>query len=195
LEGLFHPSSHAAQSEQTLAEGRIMHPRSLIPMLAVVASCSASATPPRDTRAADEAAIEAAMKDYTAAILANDAAKVASWWTEDALYIDRAAPAVHGRAGLESLVKGELGAMSVTAASVEKDDLAVSGDLAYFIGRYHEVLQPRQGAALEDGGRFVFIWKRQSDGTWKIARSVGTDLAKAAGAAPAAQKDSSKKSG
>jgi hypothetical protein len=41
----------------------------------------------------------------------------------------------------------------------------------------------------------VFIWKRQSDGTWKIARSVGTDLAKAAPAAPAAQKDSSKKSG
>jgi ketosteroid isomerase-like protein len=128
-----------------------MHPRSLIPMLAVVASCSSSATPPRDTRAADAAAIEAAMKDYTAAILANDAAKVASWWTEDALYIDRAAPAVHGRAGLDSLVKGELGAMSVTAASVEKDDLAVSGDLAYFIGRYHEVLQPRQGAAVEDG--------------------------------------------
>ena len=86
-----------------------MHPRSLIPMLAVVTSCSASATPPRDTRAADEAAIEAAMKDYTAAILANDAAKVASWWTEDALYIDRAAPAVHGRAGLDSLVKRELG--------------------------------------------------------------------------------------
>ena len=157
-----------------------MHPRSLIPMLAVVASCSASATPPRDTRAADEAAIEAAMKDYTAAILANDAAKVASWWTEDARYM---------RANFAN------GCAIATAASVEKDDLAVSGDLAYFIGRYHEVLQPRQGAAVEDAGRFVFIWKRQSDGTWKIARSVGTDLAKAAGVAPAAQKDSSKKSG
>jgi uncharacterized protein (TIGR02246 family) len=195
LEGFFHPSSHAAHSEQTLAEGRIMHPRSLVLMLAVVASCSSSATPPRDTRASDESAIEAAMKDYTAAILSNDAAKVASWWTDDALYIDRAAPAIHGRAGLDSLVKGELSGMSVTAVSVEKDDLAVSGDLAYFIGRYREVLQPRQGAAVENAGRFVFIWKRQLDGTWKIARSVGTDLAKAAAAAPVEAKDSSKKSG
>lgn len=164
-------------------------------MLALVASCSSSASQSRDTQVADEAAIEAAMKGYTADILSNDAAKIASWWTEDALYIDRAAPAVHGRAGLDSLVKGELGAMSITAASVEKDDLAVSGDLAYFIGRYHEVFQPRQGAAVENAGRFVFIWKRQSDGTWKIARSIGTDLAKAAAAAPVVVKDSSKKSG
>src|SRR5689334_21207477 len=34
LEGPFHPSSHAAHGEQTLAEGRIMHPRSLVLMLA-----------------------------------------------------------------------------------------------------------------------------------------------------------------
>ena len=194
LEGLFHPSSHAAQSEQTLAEGRIMHPRSLILSFAVVASCSSSASQPRDTKAADESAIEAAMRDYTANIRANDPAKVVSWWADDAMYIDRAAPTVLGRAKLESLLKGEFAAVTIKDVTVERDDIAVSGDLAYFIGRYHEVMQPRTGAAFENSGRFVFIFKRQPNGTWKIARSVGTDLAKGT-ASPEAKKDSSKARG
>jgi hypothetical protein len=54
------------------------------------------------------------------------------------------------------------------------------------VGRYREVLQPRVGAVLDNRRRFVFIWKRQADGSWKIARSVGTDLAKDAAATPAA---------
>ena len=172
-----------------------MHPRSLILMLTVVASCSSSAARSGDTQAADESAIEAAMKGYVADVLTNDAAKIASWWVDDAIYIDRAEPTIRGRAGVDSLVRSMHGTMSVTAASVEKDDLAVSGDLAYFLGRYHEVLQPRQGAPVDVRGRFVFIWKRQSDGTWKITRSVGTDLAKVAAVAPAGGMDSSKARG
>ena len=34
LEVIFHPSSHTAHGEHTLAEGRSMHPRSLVLMLA-----------------------------------------------------------------------------------------------------------------------------------------------------------------
>jgi ketosteroid isomerase-like protein len=92
------------------------------------------------------------------------------------------------------VLKGMFATMSVTKATVEKDELSVSGDLAYYLGRYEEVFQPRQGDAIHNRGRFVFIWKRQADGSWKIARSVGTDLA-AAAAAPVAGKDSSKAKG
>jgi len=44
-------------------------------------------------------------------------------------------------------------------------------------------------------GRFMFIWKRQADGSWKIARSVGTDLAGPTATTPAATSDSSKRRG
>ena len=172
-----------------------MHPRSLILMLATVAGCSSSSQQSRDTQAADVAAIEAAMQGYVADIRTSNATKIASWWTEDAIYIDRAEPAIRGRAGMDSLMRGMHGAILITAASVEKDDLAVSGDLAYFLGRYHEVLQPRQGASVDYRGRFVFIWKRQPDGAWRIARSVGTELAKGAAVAPSPAKDASTPSG
>lgn len=171
-----------------------MHPRSLALVLAVVlASCSSSSAA-RTSRADDEAAVAAAMDRYVTDIHTNDATKIASWWTDDAIYIDRSAPAIVGRAGLEAMLKGELATLSVTKATVNKDELSVGGDLAYYIGSYEEVLQPRQGDALHNRGRFVFIWKRQADGSWKIARSVGTDLA-AAPPAPAGATDSSKAKG
>jgi ketosteroid isomerase-like protein len=171
-----------------------MNWRSLILMLAVAASCSSSASPSARFPAGDEAAIEAAMKGYVADIRSSDATRIASWWTEDALYIERAEPTVRGRAALDSLPRRLLAETKVIDASVEKDDLAVSGDLAYFLGRYREVLQPRTGAPVHNRGRFVFIWRRQPDGTWTIARSLGADLAKDAAAQPAG-KDTMKKSG
>jgi uncharacterized protein (TIGR02246 family) len=195
LEVLFHPSSHAARSEQTLAEGRIMHPRSLTLMLAVVASCSSSASPSSNAQAADEAAIDAAMQRYVADIRSNDATKIASWWTEDAVYIERAAPTVRGRAELEALLKRILTDAKVTDVSVEKDEVTVTGDLAYFLGGYREVLQPRQGPVLDNRGRFLFIWKRQGDGTWKIARSVATEPAQDSVAAPSRGGDSTRARG
>jgi ketosteroid isomerase-like protein len=124
----------------------------------------------------------------------SDATKIASWWTEDAIYIDRSEPTIVGRAGLESMLKGILATMSLTKVSVNKDEISASGDLAYYIGSYEEALQPRQGVPLYNRGRFIFIWKRQADGSWKIGGSVGADLA-AAAAAPAAEKDSSKAKG
>jgi uncharacterized protein (TIGR02246 family) len=142
----------------------------------------------------DEAAVAAAMERYVADIQTSDAAKIASWWTDDAIYIDRSDPTIVGRTELESSLKGLFATLSVTKASVEKDELSVSGDLAYFLGRYDEVLQPRQGEPLHNRGRFVFLWKRQLDGSWKVARSVGTDLATAP-SAPTVAKDSSKAKG
>jgi len=144
----------------------------------VAAACSPSPAS-RSTAAADEQALAAAMKDYQAALESNDAGKIASWWTEDAVFINRAGPTVHGRAALDSMVKGFIGTMRLTSVTVETDEIVVSGDYGYYLGRYDEVLQ-RQGSAAgeHDRGRFIFIWRRQPDGSWKVARGMGTDLAK-----------------
>jgi len=160
----------------------------------VLASCASSSPPARTSSADDEAAVAAAMNRYVADIRTSDATKITSWWTDDAIYIEKNEPTVIGRTGLESMLKGVLATMTVSSATVNKDDLSVSGDLAYFLGSYEEVLQPRQGDAIHNQGRFVFIWKRQPDGSWKIARSVGTTLA-AAAAVPAVGKDSSNAKG
>ena len=112
--------------------------------------------------------------------------------TQDAVFIDRAGPTIRGRAGIDSLVRGLLATMSLVDAKVDKDDLSVSGDLAYYIGRYDESWRPRQGALVHDRGRFLFVWQRQADGTWKIARSIGTDPARGSTPSSPAAADSAK---
>lgn len=141
----------------------------------LVVACSSPA-PAHPSAADDQQAIAKAMTEYVAAMKSNDPAKIASWWTDDAVFIDRAAPTVRGRAALDSVIKSMLAAARLTDAAVVTEEIAVSGDLAYFIGRYDEFLQPKTGALVRSGGRLIFVWKRQPDGSWKIARNVSTDL-------------------
>jgi len=173
-----------------------MKPRHLtLAFCVAITSCSSrSGAPPRDA-AADSAAVATAMQRYVADIRTSDASKIASWWTDDAVYIDRKDATIHGRAALDATLQRLLATTKVVDAAVESDDLSVSGDLAYFLGRYDETLRPSTGEPVHNSGRFVFIWKRQNDGSWKIARSVGTDLAEGGPAAPSSSGDSSKTKG
>jgi uncharacterized protein (TIGR02246 family) len=173
-----------------------MNPRHLTLALAgVISSCSSGSDHPARDAVADSTAIASAMQAYTADIRTSDASKIASWWTDDAVYIDRKDATIHGRAALDSTLRRILATAKVTDAVVETDDISVGGNLAYFLGRYDETLQPPTGDAVHNRGRFMFIWKRQDDGSWKIARSVGTDLAEPTATTPAAMSDSSKRKG
>jgi len=139
-------------------------------------ACSSPAPASRPSVAADEQAIAKAVTEYVAAMKSNDPVKIASWWTDDAVLIDRASPTVRGRAALDTLVRSMFAAARLTDATLVTEEIAVSGDLGYFIGRYDESFQPQTGAALHNRGRLILVWKRQPDGSWKIARNVGTDL-------------------
>jgi len=144
----------------------------------LVAACSSSARAPADSAssASDEQVIATAMNDYVATLKTNDASKIAAWWTDDALYIDRKDPTLRSRAALDSSLRKIFETAQISDVTVETDDIARSGDLAYFIGRYDETLRMQKGDTVHNRGRFAFMWKRQPDGSWKIAGSVGADV-------------------
>jgi len=48
-------------------------------------------------------------------------------------------------------------------------DVGGVADLGYTIGTYHMTLPGSDGSIVEIDGKYVSIWKRQSDGSWKIA--------------------------
>ncbi len=53
-----------------------------------------------------------------------------------------------------------------------KADLGASGDIGYTQGTYEVTVN---GAT--EKGRYVTVWKKQSDGTWKIAQDIGNSEA------------------
>ena len=47
-----------------------------------------------------------------------------------------------------------------------------AADLGYTIGTYHMTLPGSDGSISEFDGKYLTIWKRQSDGNWKVAVDV-----------------------
>jgi uncharacterized protein (TIGR02246 family) len=51
-------------------------------------------------------------------------------------------------------------------------EVAASGDLAYSIGTNQIEMPMPDGTTAIDRGKAVTIWKKQSDGTWKVAADI-----------------------
>jgi uncharacterized protein (TIGR02246 family) len=136
--------------------------------------CAAPANPPSVDTAAVRDSITALMTEYVTALRNNDPSGVTALWTDDAVYMDAGTPTVIGRAAFDSLVQGIFSTSRLTEVTENTDEILVDHDLAVQRGRYLEVLQPQRGTPVTLRGRYLFVWRRQPDGTWKIARGMGT---------------------
>ncbi len=145
---------------------------SLVAALAI-AACAQQPAPPPDTRAADEAAIRAAITEWSAAAAAKDAAKFATFYTEDAVIMLEKAPDIHGlpaiRDGLAGMMKDPNFALSFAPDSVT---VARSGDLAYETGHYVMTMSGADGKPAPENGHYIVVWRKQADGVWKVAADV-----------------------
>ena len=122
--------------------------------------------------AAARTAIDAANTDAMAALVAGDVAKWASHYTDDAILMFPNAPAMRGRAGLEAGVKAMLVTMSITDVKFSTEDVLLSGDIAVETGSNEITMTPTGGKPMVDKGKYITVWKRQADGSWKIMRDV-----------------------
>jgi uncharacterized protein (TIGR02246 family) len=141
-----------------------------------LAGCAAEAPPPvepPDTRDADEAAIQAAVEEWSTAAQAKDAEKFASFYTEDAVLMMESAPDVHGITALREAMGGMMQdphfSLSFAADNVV---VARSGDLAYETGSYTLTLSDPEGNPSTQRGHYVDVWRKSADGTWRVAVDV-----------------------
>lgn len=144
--------------------------------LVVVLSLGACSQPPPpqpveppDTRAADEAAIRAAAKEWASAAVAKDAEKFASFYAEDATLMLGNAPDVKGATAIREAVGGMMQdakfALSFEPTAVQ---VARSGDIAYELGTYSlTTTNPKTKKPATEKGNYVVVWKKQADGKWK----------------------------
>jgi ketosteroid isomerase-like protein len=47
-------------------------------------------------------------------------------------------------------------------------DVAKSGDLAYILGSYTMTTKVAKGKPVTDRGKYLAVWKKQVDGSWKV---------------------------
>ena len=142
-----------------------------------VAACSNSGTKtapqPPDTRAADEAAIRAAVIEWSKAAQAKDVNKAVSFYADDAMQFVDKGPLVKGkdniRTGWEQMLTLPGSGLTFATTGVE---VARSGDMAYEYGTYDFAKADKKGNVIDEKGKYVLVWKKQADGSWKVAADI-----------------------
>lgn len=143
----------------------------LSPFLAlfVLLACQPPPGEPAPLAEEDSAAIREAVESIRQAVLDGDWATYAAQFAEDGVLLPPNGPAVEGRQAIE-----EWGSRySVSAFTINQLNLEGRGDLAYRRGTFSITLSPPgMEEAVSDEGKFIEIWKRQEDGTWKAAVDI-----------------------
>jgi uncharacterized protein (TIGR02246 family) len=123
-----------------------------------------------DTRAADEATLRTLSKDWSASAQAKDAVKFVSFYADDAAVMLGNAPDIKGLPAIREALTGMMQDPAF-ALSFETDDVVVarSGELAYETGSYSMTLTGPDKKPATEKGHFVAVWRKQADGTWKVA--------------------------
>ena len=130
-------------------------------------------TAPPDTRAADERAIHDADLAFSKAAATKDLERWVSFYADDASVFLSNAPVLAGkeaiRKSLGEMMKNPGFAISWTPGKVE---VARSGDLGYSTGAYEMTLNNPKGKPETDRGKYVTVWEKQADGSWKAVADI-----------------------
>jgi uncharacterized protein (TIGR02246 family) len=118
-------------------------------------------------------AIEAANTKFVEAVKRGDTTvAIADNYADDAIVMAPGAESWRGREAVRKGFAGMATQMPVKEFSLKTDDVMVGGDLAVETGAYEMTMQPKTGREVKDKGKYVVVWKRQADGSWKIVRDV-----------------------
>ena len=102
-----------------------------------------------------------------------DASLIAGLFAEDGVLLGRNGKFFKGPQQILERQKVVMaGAGKGVKATVTTVDLWLDGDTAYEAGKYSYKFQEK-GKPVSEEGRYVTIWKRQGDGSWKIVMDMG----------------------
>jgi uncharacterized protein (TIGR02246 family) len=134
------------------------------------ATATLAGAPATDVAAVRQA-IEAQNARFSAAAVKADTATIAGLYTDDAIVMGPNSPALHGH---DAIAKGfaEMSAMKLTGLKLQTQDVIVAGDYAIETGAYDLNAAPPKAKPVHDVGKYIVVWKKQTDGSYKLLRDI-----------------------
>lgn len=132
--------------------------------------------------AADLASAERAIREteveWSKVAGAKDVEKFISFYASDAAVLAPGAPTAVGteaiRKGINQLFSAPGLSLSFQTSNV---GVASGGDIAYTYGTYTMAMNDPSGKPMTDRGKYVTVYKKQADGTWKaVVDTFNSDL-------------------
>jgi ketosteroid isomerase-like protein len=161
----------------------------LLTVLVVASSCTSGSdgSVTQQGGAAPNAAavrqsIEAGNAALIAALQKGDSLGAAAVYDDSGMVMPSEMPAAAGRAGIVSFWSGMSGMFTVSNMKLTVGDVVASGDLASETGRFELTLTPKAkgGKPILDKGKYLVVWKKQADGSYKMLRDMWNSDAPAA---------------
>lgn len=156
-----------------------------VPAILLILACSPSSPPATtDTGTAaakttstnadvDKAAVSKAHDVLEGSYRTSDCNMMVSNAANDAVVEPPNTASAKGVDGIRSWCTPMFTQMKTKSLNVSNKDVDLSGDIAVDRGDYDWTLTPAKGGAnVRSQGRYITIWHRQSDGSWKWTRLI-----------------------
>jgi uncharacterized protein (TIGR02246 family) len=117
----------------------------------------------------DRTMIDAVRDRFLGAYNAGDATALATCCSQDAVQLPPNEPAVRGREAIRARYQAQFDHFACQLA-VTTEELKITGDLSFAWGFYGIKLTPTDGGSpVQDKGKYLAIFKRDEDDSWKFS--------------------------
>ena len=135
--------------------------------------CNQQKNPAPDTRAADEAQIRQSDVAWSKVAESKQLDEHNAYFLEDAVVL---APNEEMASGKEAIRKLVADLFAIPGFAIKwqptKVEAARSGDFGYSLGTYELSMNDPKGMPIADRGKYLTVWKKQADGSWKVAADM-----------------------
>jgi uncharacterized protein (TIGR02246 family) len=122
--------------------------------------------------AADRQAIAAAAAQFEAAENAGSVGRFRSFFADDLVMMGPGKPPVNGGDNVAALMNEFHDAFAVQV-EYDSQEIVVFGDWAFDRGTERYTVTPKAGGPpIEKSGNYLYIYRRQIDGSWKQSRVI-----------------------
>lgn len=129
-----------------------------------------------DIAAAERSLLETD-RAWSEAVAEGDVDTIVSYWSDDAVLHMPGTPSVRGKQEIRELVT-EMMNIPRFSLSWQADTVRVSADgtMGYTSGINEATAPGKDGELVTTKGRYVTIWERTSDGSWKCVVDIANEL-------------------
>jgi uncharacterized protein (TIGR02246 family) len=117
-------------------------------------------------------AIETANSGWVSQMERGDGAAISAAYADDGVLITLSGTAIRGRSAIAARYQAEIAAMGrITGGGLVQEGVTVSDGLIYEWG-HGWLASEKDGKRRVSSGPYFTVWRRSSDGTWRILRNL-----------------------
>lgn len=152
-------------------------------LLSLGAGCASDKSHTTGVTPEIQAAAHRAHDEYVAAINSNDLERIMGVLTDDVVYLASGAPPFVGKDAVRPWVKGYLDAFKTHWEKPVQEFVLINEQFAYERYAYTSTDTPKNGDGtggdvVRGTGWGIVVYRREADGTWRVARDAwGPDVA------------------